>query len=159
MGNILGRDYIQVQYWHTYILFMSEHYTCHICYICHIWHIWNWWHLAFNIYIYICQYGCQNKCKDLRNAANHLRYPKELFLGPTIETGNTDSDRKYLWYITILRFYALNINCRTHTLLLNITVFYQMYYLHLVIRDNYTFKGSFNVKVMAKCIFFSQEIW
>ena len=56
------------------------------------------------------------------------------------------------------RYYALTITCCTHTLLLNITVFNKMYYLHLVIRDIYTFKGSFNVKVMEKCIFFLQEI-
>ena len=56
-------------------------------------------------------------------------------------------DRKYLWYIPFFRCFALNI-----------TVFTQMYHLQLVIRVIYTFQVSINVKVMPKCIFFSQEI-
>ena len=32
-----------------------------------------------------CQYGCQKKCNDLRNAAKHLRYPTKMCLGPKIE--------------------------------------------------------------------------
>ena len=35
--------------------------------------------------MYVCQYGCQKKRKDLRNAANHLRYPNKLFEGPKTE--------------------------------------------------------------------------
>ena len=35
--------------------------------------------ICFDTHIYICQYGCQNKCQGLRNAANHLRYPITLF--------------------------------------------------------------------------------
>ena len=31
--------------------------------------------------MYVCQYWCQKKC----NAANHLKYPTQIFLGPTIE--------------------------------------------------------------------------
>ena len=57
---------------------------CHICQLCHLCHIWHiWW---FDIHhMYVCQYGCQKKRWDLRNAANHWKYPTKLFLGPTNE--------------------------------------------------------------------------
>ena len=51
----------------------------------HIWHIWHVWCSDIH-HMYVCQYGCQKKRKDLRNAANHLRYPTKMCLGPTIET-------------------------------------------------------------------------
>ena len=57
------------------------------------------------------------------------------------------SDRKYLWYITFYRIYALNTK-----------IFNQIYLLQLVIRDIYSFKWSSIVKVMPKCINFPQEI-
>ena len=35
--------------------------------------------------MYECQYGCQKKRKDLRNAAIQLGYPTQMCLGPKIE--------------------------------------------------------------------------
>ena len=34
---------------------------------------------------YISQYGCQKKRMDVRNAANHLKYPSNIFVWPKIE--------------------------------------------------------------------------
>ena len=58
---------------------------CHICHICHIWHIRHIWHVCCydNHHMFVCQYRCQKKRYDLRSAANYLRYPTKLFLGPT----------------------------------------------------------------------------
>ena len=57
---------------------------CQKCHICHIWHIWHVWCSDIH-HMYVCQYGCQKKRKDLRNAVNHLKYPTQIFIGPTIE--------------------------------------------------------------------------
>ena len=57
---------------------------CQKCHICHIWHIWHVWCSDIH-HMYVCQYGCQKKRKDLRNAANHLRYPTKMYLWPKIE--------------------------------------------------------------------------
>ena len=37
------------------------------------------------LHAYICQYGCQKKHQDLKNAANHLKYPTQIFVWPKIE--------------------------------------------------------------------------
>ena len=36
-------------------------------------------------HMYVCQYRCQKKRQDLRNAANHLIYPNKFCLGPKPE--------------------------------------------------------------------------
>ena len=68
----------------TYVCMSNaRRHSCQKCHICHLWHIWQVWCSDIH-HMYGCQYGCQKKRKDLRNAANHLIYPTKIFVGSKI---------------------------------------------------------------------------
>ena len=82
----------------TYVYRSND--RCKKCHICHIWHVW----CSDIHHMYVCQYGWQKKRKDLRNAANHLKYPTQLFLRPKIEKSHF---LIFSWYFSEFPLYIL----------------------------------------------------
>jgi len=59
--------------------------------------------------MYVCQYGCQQKREDLGNAVNHLEYPTQIFLDPTIEISYF---RIFPLYFSEFPLYILAAQCQ-----------------------------------------------